>query len=465
MLIAFLVLIFLTGGGARSDIRSLLVLRPVAIICCVIAMWTLTWEQVRSRRFLFIMAAAILALPLLHLVSLPPVIWHALPGRALIAEIDNAAGLGEVWRPLSMVPSATWNAFYSLFVPLAVLLLGVQVSRSDLFRLLPLILGLGLLSGFWGLLQTIGDPEGPLYLYEVTSNGSAVGFFANRNHQAILIAMLIPMLAIYASTGIENHGKAKFRGYGALGAALVLVPLLLVTGSRAGLVAGVIGLLSAVAVYRRPHVSIPKKRVGNRFDMRWPLAIFAVILLVGLTIIMSRAEAFQRIAAPDQIEDLRFRMWPYITEMTWKYFPFGSGVGSFVEVYQIDEPDILLSPRYVNHAHNDWLEIFMTAGLLGVVIASVALAGYLKASFMATFRGSGSESELSFARLGMLMVGMMALGSIGDYPLRTPLLASIFVISCLWLTPQSECRARIDGVKDNWDGSFRPSGLANPQSE
>jgi hypothetical protein len=35
------------------------------------------------------------------------------------------AELGEVWRPIAMVPPAAWNAFYSLFVPLAVLLLGV----------------------------------------------------------------------------------------------------------------------------------------------------------------------------------------------------------------------------------------------------------------------------------------------------------------------------------------------------
>jgi O-antigen ligase len=462
---AFLVLVFLTGGGSRSDIQSLVILRPVAIIICGMAMWTLTWQQVKNRRFLFLMAAALFALPLLHLIPLPPAIWHLLPGRTLIEEIDKAAGLGDIWRPISMVPSATWNAFYSLFVPLAVLLLGVQLSRADLFRLLPLILGLGLLSGFWGLLQTIGDPEGPLYLYRITSNGSAVGFFANRNHQAILIAMMFPMLAVYASAGIETYEKARFRGYVALAAGVVLIPLLLVTGSRAGLVVGIIGLLAAVGLYRRPTVTVPKKRVGKKLDLRWLLGVFAVILLGGLTIIMSRAEAFQRIAAPDQIEDLRFQMWPYIVDMAWKYFPIGSGIGSFVEVYQIDEPDILLSPTYVNHVHNDWLEVFMTAGLPGLLIVAIAFAGYLKASFAALFRGNSSRSELSFARLSVAVLAIMALGSVGDYPLRTPFLACIFVIALLWLAYQNDDQARASGVKDNWDGSFPSSGLANDGSE
>jgi hypothetical protein len=40
-----------------------------------------------------------------------------------------------------MVPSATWNAFFSSFVPLPVLLLGVQLSRGELFKLLPWVLG------------------------------------------------------------------------------------------------------------------------------------------------------------------------------------------------------------------------------------------------------------------------------------------------------------------------------------
>lgn len=453
ILFAFLIVVFLTGGGSRSDIQSLIILRPLAIIVCIMAIWTLKWETVKANSFLFIMTAAIVALPLFHLLPLPPAIWIGLPGRSLVVEIDKAASLGEIWRPISMVPSATWNGFYSLFVPLAVLLLGVQLNRSDLFRLLPLILGLGLLSGFWGLLQTIGDPEGPLYLYRITSNGSAVGFFANRNHQAILIAAMFPMLAVYASAGIETYEKARFRGYVALAAGIVLVPLLLVTGSRAGLVVGVIGLLSAAALYRQPTVSIPKKRVGKKLNISWLIVVFVMILLGGLTIIMSRAEAFQRIAAPDQIEDLRFQMWPFIVEMAWKYFPVGSGIGSFVEVYKIDEPDLLLSPNYVNHAHNDWLEIFMTAGLPGLLIGAIAFAGYVKVSFGAMFQGIGSRSDLSFARLGTVTVAIMALGSIGDYPLRTPFLTCVFVIVLLWLVPQSKRQTRVDGVLDKWDGS------------
>ena len=364
---------------------------------------------------------------------MPPSLWGAMPGREIITEIDKAAELEAIWRPVTMVPSGAWNALYSLFVPLAVLLLGVQLNREDRFRLLIVLVALGLLSGLWGLMQVIGDPQGPLYLYNVTNNGSAVGLFANRNHQANLLAILFPMLAVYACAGVRTEEQAKIKGYIALAAGVVLVPLLLVTGSRAGLVVGILGLLCVAVLYRRPSAVTPKKRKGNKLDLRWMLGGFAVLCLGALTVIMSRAEALQRLSAPDQTEDLRFQMWGPIADMAWKYFPIGSGIGSFVEVYQIDEPYELLSPEYVNHAHNDWLELYMTAGLPGLLLLAVVIFAFSRVAFSA-FRTPMTETrDIPFIRLGAVTVMILAICSIGDYPLRTPILACVFIVSALWM--------------------------------
>src|SRR3546814_18783044 len=65
------------------------------------------------------------------------------------------------------------------------------------------------MSGGLGLAQVIGPRDGPLYLYEITNNGSAVGLFANRNHQAALLACLFPMLAVYAS--IDHPSAERMR--------------------------------------------------------------------------------------------------------------------------------------------------------------------------------------------------------------------------------------------------------------
>jgi O-antigen ligase len=441
-LVTFLILTFMTGGASRADVQSLIILRPAAVIFCGIGLWRLKWEHVKAYRFLFGMAAAIFALVGSHLIPLPPPIWGALPGREIITEIDKVAELGKVWRPISMVPSSTWNAFYSLFVPLAVLLLGVQLSREERFKLLPWVLSLGLFSGFWGILQVVGDPQGPLYLYDVTNNGAAVGLFSNRNHQAILLASLFPMLAVYASTSARSVEQLGFRLWLAIGAGIVLVPLLLVTGSRAGLILGVVGLLSIVLVYRKPTSLTPKKRTTRKFDPRYALAAFAVLCLGILTIIMSRAEAFQRLFTAGQGEDERFKVWVPIAHMAWKYFPFGSGIGSFIEVYQIDEPYELLNPEYYNHAHSDWLEVYMTGGLPALALLGVTVVAWSRMSFK-SLRAPWSEGRtITIARLGALTILILALGSIGDYPLRAPSLACVFVIAALWVSGADSKRGR-----------------------
>jgi O-antigen ligase len=433
-LIIFLVLTFLMGGSSRADTQSLVILRPAAMIFCGIGLWTLRWDHIRENRFLFGMAAAIFGITILHLIPLPSALWGALPGRGMLTEVDKLAELGAVWRPLSMVPLTTKNALHSLFVPLAVLIFGVQLSREERFKLLPVVLGLGLLSGLLAIMQVAGPVDGPLYLYSEGVNGAAEGFFRNRNHQAALLACLFPVLAAYASTAVRSEEQADIKLWLAIGVGVVLVPLILLTGSRAGLAVGVVGLISVKFIYRKPASLMPKKRTRGRFDPRYALGAFAVLCLGGLSILMSRAQAIERLLGQNQSEDGRFTVWVPIAEMAWKYFPFGSGIGTFVEVYQIDEPYALLSPEYYNHAHNDWLEVYMTAGLPGVLLLIVAVAGYWRLSLVAFRTTPADGRSVIFSRMAAIVILILSLASIPDYPLRVPSLSCVFVIAALWLT-------------------------------
>lgn len=421
------------GGGARGDIQSLVILRPMAALVCAFGLWGLRGDHIRENRFLFGFAAALFALLALQLIPLPPIIWGALPGREIVSEIDRVAGLGKIWRPISMVPSGTWNALFSLFVPMAVLLLGVQLSRDQRFQLLLVLLALGLASGVVGLLQVISAADGPLYFYKVTNNGSAVGLFANRNHQAMLLASLFPMLAIYASAGIKSVEQARIRLWSAIAAGVVVIPLVLVTGSRAGLIVSVVALLAVPFLFQSPEIHRPAKRKIPRKYLRFLVVAFAVIGLGLLTILFARAQALDRLLSQDQGNDDRLAMWPPIVQMAWKYFPIGSGVGSFVEINQIDEPLRLLTPEYSNHAHNDWLEVYMTAGGLGLTLIGIGVVAWFRTS-LAIWKSSWLRGrDLGFARLGSIIILIMALASIGDYPLRVPSIMCLVVVAALWL--------------------------------
>lgn len=427
---------------------------------CGYGFWMLRWDQIRQHRFLFLFTFAVFGLVIVHLIPLPPAIWGNFPGRDVIVQVDQTANMGRIWRPLSLVPLSTWNALYSLFAPLAVLLFGLQLSREERFQLLAVLLGFGLISGFVGLLQVVGPADSPLYFYATTNNGSAVGLFSNRNHQAIFLACLFPMLSVFAFAGLKTIEQWRFRLWVSIAAGLVMIPLLLVTGSRAGLLIGLFGLAAALLLYRKPLFERPAKRKVRRIKLTYAFVGFGVVAVGLLTVLFARAQAFERLIAPDQLGDLRLTVWTPIAGMTWKYLPFGSGVGSFAEVYQIDEPLALLSPSYLNHAHNDWLEVVMTTGAFGLVLLFVAVIAWSIAAYRAWRMPEPRGRDASFRRMAVLLIIMIALGSIGDYPLRVPSIMCMFAVAVLWLC-SSQVRQDAGAIAPSKrDGSPDKSPLA-----
>lgn len=434
-LLIFLLLTFLTGGGSRSDIQSLVLLRPMAILFCGLAIWTLRREHLQSRWGLLALAAGTFLLVGVQLIPLPPGIWSQLPGREFIVQIDAAAGLGEIWRPLTLSPAGTRNALFSLFVPLAVLLLGIQLTREQLTKVALGVLAIGLVSGLLGLLQSIGSTQGPLYFYRITNNGSAVGLFSNRNHQAMFLAALFPLLALYASQTARSPDHARFKLWVAMASGLFLVPLLLVTGSRAGLVLGIVSMAVSLKLYAPPLVTgVDKRRHKPKSKGFFWLGIGGGVVALGLLVtLMSRAEALQRIVQGNVGEDLRFQVWGPIFDLAKQSFPVGTGFGSLPAIFQVHEPAALLSANYLNHAHNDWLEIMLEAGLPGLLLLACAITAYLVALYRAV-RGSQPPRTKQLSLIGALVICLFALGSVADYPLRAPSLAAVLVLAALWMT-------------------------------
>lgn len=427
VLLFFLLLVFFTGGGARSDIQSLIILRPASAVVCGLALWSLSGDAARRNRWPLAFFGVLIGLVLVELIPLPPAIWHALPGRDIVADIDRATGAGNLWRPISMSPAATWNALFSLSTPLAALLLTVQLPSPERRALLPILIVAGIASGVLGLLQVMGPADGPLRLYEVTNDNAAVGLFANRNHAAVFLATVFPMLGAFVAT--SSDGRVKNRRFLLfVCGSLALVPMVLVAGSRAGLLIAIVGVaIAASLIGWRALRDIARRNVIGR------IGAIALPLLVVLFVLFARAEALQRIMSGGQGEDDRFQMWGPIARMGWTYFPLGSGFGTFVKVYEIDEPTGLLTDAYVNHAHNDWLELFMTGGLIALLLLVVAMIVASIKGWRAWRAPREGDRDAVLAALGAAMLAMFAIASIGDYPLRVPSLMCVFVIAGCWL--------------------------------
>lgn len=433
VLIALIVITFLMGGGARDDLISLVVLRPLSLLALALAVAVTpraTWD---ANRGLILAALALPAVILLHLVPLPPALWHALPGRELAVRIDAAVGLADHWRPLSLAPYRTLNALLATALPLAGLLLALALPRERLVGTVYLMLGIALVSATLGLFQILGGTGNPFYLYRITNEGSAVGLFANRNHNAMLLALIFPLIAATARLVPAAIEGARPREWFAAGSAVLVIPFLLATQSRAGIIIGLFGLASAAWVYGRGQGDLQSRRQKVNFDPRLLFVAFAVVTMVILTMLTMKTNAIQRLTSIGRYDDeLRLRVWGPIARLAGEYLPFGSGIGTFVEAYAVTESDALLRPTYLNHAHNDWLEIVMTGGL---PLLLVVLAG----GFVVIRGGLGSialEPRARLAplrRLGLAVTGILGVASIYDYPLRVPSLALFFALAVVWL--------------------------------
>ena len=411
--------VFFAGGSSWSDEPHLILLRPLALLVAAIGLWSLKLEHIRQFWAVWLIFGLAALLTASHLVPLPYDVWSNLPGRQVIVDIDKAVGLGEISRPLSMSPETTLNALLSLSVPFAVLVLASQFDGLQQRRALGVVLLLSFTSAAVGLLQATGAD---IVLYSRQASQDVAGLFVNRNHQAALLALIFPMAAVAISVGIGMGLPRKIEAFAGASMCLVAVPLVLITGSRTGLLVAGASLFFVFA-----FGLLPLKRFAIRPWVRYSVAFTSVGALVWATIWASRDVAFMRLE--NQTEDLRWPVWESIVDMLPHYLPWGTGVGSYVEAYQVLEPDNLLRPSFSNHAHNEVLEILFTAGIPGAVLILLASV-FLAAAAWRGLRASGDTAL--FKRLGVLVIILLAIASISDYPVRTPILSAVFVLAAIW---------------------------------
>jgi hypothetical protein len=223
------------GGGSASypGPRMVVELFAVAAIVVSIANWK---SFPRDAAVLVPSAIALLLLLLIvvQLVPLPPALWMALPGRDLAADTARALNQAATWRPISLDPEATVRAALTLLPGYAMFTSAVMMDSNEKQRLVEIFLVGILFSLLVGVVQVGGGANSPFYFYRSGYDLIPAGVFANRNHQAIFVAMGLPtgasLLALYYQR-TENVRRTMLL----LGMLAVLCALgVLATGSRTG---------------------------------------------------------------------------------------------------------------------------------------------------------------------------------------------------------------------------------------
>lgn len=441
--VAFLAIAFFTGGSSRDDVQSLIVLRPLSILFCAYALMCMKWESWKGRTFPLYIALALAGVMALQLLPLPPKVWMALPGRQIFADIADLAGMPQPWRPVTLSPSRTLNSLFSLAIPIAAVMLYLNLDGIRRKQSIAVVIALAGISAFWATIQLAGSARSPFYLYNITNEGAAVGLLANRNHQAVLLAATIVMLGWYGASHAAAARLAPLKSYLSLAAIFIIVPLIFITGSRAGLILMVPALVAAILLvyFGRYTIESQRSSSGNRMKKKQltsrHVILFGTIALVAimglLSIYFSRSLAVDRLFERNDVEGLRAQLLPILTKMMTDYFPWGSGFGSFEHVYRIYEPQELLNPTYLNQAHNDWLQFPIEGGLPAIVIVVIAAIWSAMQCFTLLKNWRLSRYSKYTAVMAAMVMLLLLAGSIGDYPLRVPSLIAVFaVMACIF---------------------------------
>lgn len=420
LLVVLLVILWLAGGASREDVSGQIVSRGAAWVAIIVAtLFAPRPRIVEARAPALILGAAIL-LCVAQLVPLPPDVWRSLPGRSVFA--DPLISPPDLWRPWSLVPGATVNALFSLVVPLAILVLAAGV-REEQKRWIPAaVLAVVALALLFGLLQFTGARIGNPFVNGTP--GAVDGLFANRNHFALLLTIGLLIAPVW---GVGTGSTSRVRAPIALGLVLLLVLTILASGSRAGIALGAIAVVLGLVMSRRGV-----KSVLRRYP-RWTLpAIGAgIVVLLAIFVLASvaagRAASIDRLFVDDTDPSIRSRGLPVVISIIRTYFPFGSGLGSFDPIFRLHEPFALLKPTYFNHAHNDFVEVVMTAGLPGLLLLVAGIFWWAWRSIAAW------RDEAALPRLGSATLLLILLASTVDYPARTPIIMAIATIAAIWL--------------------------------
>jgi O-antigen ligase len=426
LLIAWLLWLPLPFGSVIERARLPLLAVPLGL-CAITAILrfiatrdrTVTAQQPRAWSVWSIGAALFLAWGVLQLVPLPPSMLRMVSPEAssIWSDASRVAGLAGVparsaW-PLTVDPFATKFEVVRLCAIFAAFTCGALLVRTHLRRR---ILAVALCSA--AVFQALyGIREAALGRYEIWGwanklvHHRVTGTFVNPNHFAHYIAIALPMAVFlgaalwHGSTGrkvpaaqrivevLERH--MLFVGFTVL-ATLACLAGMLLAQSRGAILAMVCAFAGVAAMF-------PGRRLARGIFA----AAAGLLLLASLALFLGPERTLGRFAPTEVGENAGGRRGAIRAAAgVWQRFPiFGSGLGTFERVVSMEQ-DRDLTHIY-HHAHNDYLEIAATTGLVGLLIAIVTLAGGSVALARLSF-GAGAQ-EVTWVRRAYQVAAMASI--------------------------------------------------------
>lgn len=427
--LAYLALVLVLGGAsAASPLGNVLLqLTGAGLIT-----WSLLDRSAEGtlhtglRRF----GIALAVLMAVQFVPLPPALWQHLPGRGPVYDGFALIGAPAPWLTFSLNP---WHSLESFvwWIPAAALFLSMRTSGAPLSRhLIAVVTAIAAVSVVFGGLQV---SAGVFYFYEITNFGVGPGFFANSNHQGSFLLCALALWGCWTIGEVRGApiGAKRLDSTGTLhaGVALLLVVGVVVSGSLACQLL-LIPVLASLALVLKPdlRVAMPVVLIGG------------LLLLGGIAAFLIYGPAENDLLAKGVIPGIsRHEFLITGLKILGDFLPTGSGSGTFVELYRWYEDPAQVTTTFVNHAHDDLLELLIETGLFGLAALVLFLVWFVPRAWNLWAGARRNVVPLAAS----IVIGTELIHSLVDYPLRTAAMSSLVAVACvLMVRPADPQRGR-----------------------
>lgn len=398
----------------------------------------------------------LIELGILALIVVPPVLFGAVLSPHITMIQIIIWGLGWLWVVKSLLKQSIRYISAPLDLPLLLFLIwgGVNLLTSTSQHRTELALSLlGSYAILYGLivqqLRTVRRVVGLAFLLVLVGCGESIfglvqylsgattvlghptpnigtlnATYFNHNHFAGFLILIMPV-ALGLLIGSAHFEKRLFLAilFAIMGSALVL------SLSRGGLLGFAVAVAGFFLCLSLKHVHDPEFR--KRFVLTLligGLIVGAAVVWIGVSPIAHRS--LLRTVMPDQETlraEIRFHLWrsalPLLTE-----FPlFGSGLGTFEDVFRRYRPATLSQNQHAYFAHNDYLELTIEMGLPALFLVCWAIIRFYRYGLRSYF--AHRHSVLTALLLGGLgSCTAMLVHSFFDFNLQIPANALLFVI-------------------------------------
>ncbi|MFN7965815.1 MAG: O-antigen ligase family protein [Acidobacteriota bacterium] len=318
----------------------------------------------------------------------------------------------STFRPPTLDSADSWQFLFQVVAALMVFWAASssgERAEGRRITLLWMLAMFGAAEAVYGLAQWLSNSPMVLWYEKEAYKDCATGTLINRNHFAMLIYLSIGAVLVLARmteprTGIDT-GRADARRLTLVAIFAGLIAGLAASKSRAGLALGMLVVLSGVAwLWRGASRTIRLVSVG------FGLLIAVPALWVAVPALYERAAIVGADWSDPQSRGAVLRL---CADIVARYPIFGTGAGTFAQTFTFYRP----APMQVRYqeAHNDYLQVLVETGLIGLALAIVPIIAVAVRVISARKR-TGVTWDLSI----WVALGAVALHEAVDFPLRIP---------------------------------------------